>query len=63
MTKQKKKFPEGGGPTMIEYGLILALILVALIGGISQLGASANATFTTIGGNVNPPAVENGTTP
>jgi pilus assembly protein Flp/PilA len=36
------------GATAIEYGLIAALIAVAVIGGVSQLGSSANATFNTI---------------
>ncbi|MEZ6031383.1 MAG: Flp family type IVb pilin [Hyphomonadaceae bacterium] len=36
------------GATAIEYGLIAALIAVAVIGGVSQLGSSANSTFTTI---------------
>jgi pilus assembly protein Flp/PilA len=36
------------GATAIEYGLIAALIAVAVIGGVSQLGNSANATFMTI---------------
>lgn len=36
------------GATAIEYGLIAALIAVAIIGGVSALGSSANATFTEI---------------
>ncbi len=36
------------GATAIEYGLIAALIAVAVIGGVSSLGSSANTTFTTI---------------
>ena len=36
------------GATAIEYGLIAALIAVAVIGGVSSLGQNANATFTTI---------------
>lgn len=36
------------GATAIEYGLIAALIAVAVIGGVSQLGQSANATFTDV---------------
>ena len=40
------------GATAIEYGLIAALIAVAVIGGVSQLGSSANATFTTISGSM-----------
>ena len=36
------------GATAIEYGLIAALIAVAVIGGVSSLGSNANATFNTI---------------
>lgn len=36
------------GATAIEYGLIAALIAVAVIGGVSTLGSNANATFNTI---------------
>lgn len=36
------------GATAIEYGLIAALIAVAIIGGVSALGTNANATFKEI---------------
>ena len=36
------------GATAIEYGLIAALIAVAVIGGVSQLGTSANTTFNAV---------------
>lgn len=44
----KKFLSNKSGATAIEYGLIAALIAVAVIGGVSQLGGSANATFMTI---------------
>ncbi|YBV95782.1 Flp family type IVb pilin [Phyllobacteriaceae bacterium JZ32] len=37
------------GATAIEYGLIAALISVAIIGGASALGTSINTKFTSIG--------------
>lgn len=37
------------GATAIEYGLIAALISVALIAGASTLGNSLNNTFSAIG--------------
>ena len=40
------------GATAIEYGLIAALIAVAVIGGVGALGNSANETFTTISGEL-----------
>ena len=36
------------GATAIEYGLIAALIAVAVIGGVTQLGQNANTTFGTV---------------
>jgi pilus assembly protein Flp/PilA len=36
------------GATAIEYGLIAALIAVAIIGGVTALGTSANETFNTV---------------
>jgi pilus assembly protein Flp/PilA len=36
------------GATAIEYGLIAALIAVAVIGGVSALGKNANTTFTKV---------------
>ncbi len=36
------------GATAIEYGLIAALIAVAIIGGVTALGTNANTTFTTV---------------
>ncbi|MBU1287456.1 MAG: Flp family type IVb pilin [Alphaproteobacteria bacterium] len=40
------------GATAIEYGLIAALIAVAIIGGVTALGNSANATFNTVAGEM-----------
>jgi len=36
------------GVTAIEYGLIAALIAVVIIGAITAVGTSLDATFTTI---------------
>lgn len=36
------------GATAIEYGLIAALISVAIIGGATALGTSINTTFSDI---------------
>ena len=44
----KKFLNNKSGATAIEYGLIAALIAVAVIGGVSTLGTSANTTFNTI---------------
>ena len=36
------------GATAIEYGLIAALIAVAIIGGVSALGSQTNTTFESV---------------
>jgi pilus assembly protein Flp/PilA len=36
------------GATAIEYGLIAALIAVAVIGGVTTLGENANNTFNSV---------------
>ncbi|WP_248448675.1 Flp family type IVb pilin [Sinorhizobium meliloti] len=38
------------GATAIEYGLIAALISVALIGGAQTLGGALSTQFTNLGG-------------
>ena len=40
------------GATAIEYGLIAALIAVAIIGGATTLGGSLDTLFTSIAGNL-----------
>lgn len=43
------------GATAIEYGLIAALIAVAIIGGASALGTKLDSTFSGISSKINPP--------
>ncbi|SEB67327.1 pilus assembly protein Flp/PilA [Nitratireductor aquibiodomus] len=38
------------GATAIEYGLLAALIAVAIIGGARAIGTNIGTTFTTVGG-------------
>jgi pilus assembly protein Flp/PilA len=40
------------GATAIEYGLIAALIAVAIIAGATTVGTNLGTTFTTIGGKL-----------
>lgn len=40
------------GATAIEYGLIAALIAVAIIGGVTALGTNANDTFNKVAGKI-----------
>lgn len=43
------------GATAIEYGLIAALISVALIAGASQLGTSLNEAFADLSDTIDDP--------
>jgi pilus assembly protein Flp/PilA len=36
------------GPTAVEYAILLALIIAVCIGAITDLGASANTTFSYV---------------
>lgn len=40
------------GATAIEYGLIAALVAVAIIVGLTTLGGNLNTTFNSVAGNV-----------
>jgi pilus assembly protein Flp/PilA len=40
------------GATAIEYGLIVALIAVVIIGAVTALGTNLNTTFSTAGASV-----------
>jgi pilus assembly protein Flp/PilA len=42
-------FKDEGGPTAVEYAVMLALIIVVCIGAITTLGSNTNATFTSVG--------------
>jgi len=53
MTKIFARFmKDESGATAIEYGLIAALISVALIGGATALGSSLNTTFDNLSGTL-----------
>lgn len=43
---------EDRGATAIEYGLIAALIVVAMMGGLSTLGAGSNGMWGRVSNNV-----------
>ena len=48
MTLVARFMKDESGATAIEYGLIAALISVAIIGGATALGTSVGGTFTTV---------------
>jgi pilus assembly protein Flp/PilA len=52
MTMFRKLFRDESGATAIEYGLIAALIAVAIIGAATTVGTNLGNTFTTIGGKL-----------
>jgi pilus assembly protein Flp/PilA len=53
MIKVFKKFAsEEDGVTAIEYGLIAALIAVAIIAGVTLVGSNLGNTFNTVGSAV-----------
>ena len=52
MLKFLKLIKNEEGATAIEYGLIAALIAVAVIGGVTALGQNANTTFNTVAGKM-----------
>ena len=52
MTIIKKIFKNEDGATAIEYGLIAALIDVAVIAGMSSLGTNLGERFNNIVGNL-----------
>lgn len=52
----KRFLNDESGATAIEYGLIAALISVALIGGATALGGQIGSTFNFIKGKITTPA-------
>ena len=48
MERIKKFFADESGVTAIEYGLIAALIAVAIIATVEIVGTSLNGVFTTV---------------
>jgi pilus assembly protein Flp/PilA len=49
MTNFVKMLNNEDGATAIEYGLIAALIAVAMITAVSTIGTNLNKTFSTVG--------------
>ncbi len=52
MTYFRKIFKNSKGATAIEYGLIAALIAVAAITAMSQLGGKISSTFNNVSDNL-----------
>ena len=43
---------DASGATAIEYGLILAMIVIAVMGGIAALGGGVTGSWTTLANTV-----------
>jgi pilus assembly protein Flp/PilA len=52
MSTIRKFLKDESGATAIEYGLIAALVSVAIIAMLSLLGNNLNATFKTVADNL-----------
>ena len=52
MAKFLKLMKNEKGATAIEYGLIAALIAVAIIGSVGSVGGALNGTFGTVAGSL-----------
>ncbi len=53
ISKQAKTFNKNEkGVTMLEYGLIAALIAVVAVAALTTVGSQINAAFTTIGNDI-----------
>ncbi len=48
MKALKRFLKSEGGPTAVEYAVMLALIIVVCLTAITTLGTNANTTFGTI---------------
>jgi pilus assembly protein Flp/PilA len=48
----RRLFADDGGATAIEYGLIVALIAVAAIGGLTSLGGGSGQLWGKVDTNV-----------
>ena len=52
MTTIKKFLSNESGATAIEYGLIAALVGVAIIAAVRTLGGKLSSTFSNVSGNL-----------
>lgn len=56
MTKLLKRlYREESGQGMVEYGLIIALVALAVVVGLSSMGGELKSLFENIAGKLNPP--------
>ena len=48
----KRFVHDAGGATAMEYGLIAALVVAAIVGGVTALGGNAGNTYTNLASQV-----------
>jgi pilus assembly protein Flp/PilA len=51
-TKSRRLLADDRGATAIEYGLICALIVIAMVAGLGSLGGGSGGMWTTVGQKV-----------
>ena len=61
--KFKRMFKDKSGATAIEYGLIAALVSVAAVVALQNLGSSLNTMFSTVWTQLNTAVTAAGGTP
>jgi len=54
MLKIRQFIQDTNGATAIEYGLIAALVSVAIVGGVTSLGSGLNSTYETLRTEIRP---------
>jgi pilus assembly protein Flp/PilA len=52
MSKIKAFFMDESGQAMTEYGLIIALVAIAVIGALGYIGTALNTKFSTINNSI-----------
>ena len=48
----KRFIDDDGGATAMEYGLMAALVVAAIVGGVGLLGGNAGNTYTNLAASV-----------
>jgi pilus assembly protein Flp/PilA len=52
MERIKNFFKDESGASAVEYGLLVALIAVVIIGAVTMVGTNLSATFDTVAGKL-----------
>lgn len=52
MERIKNFFKDESGASAVEYGLLVSLIAVVIIGAVTALGTGISGTFTTAAGSL-----------